>query len=377
MSFTRKGGVYMKLNINWTNSFCKKAGLSLAALLLFVLVLSTAVSRSSASEKDDDSSSQADSSSKADELPAYDSMYIKIGNEAMNSSGVIALDNKDHSYTADGSDFASIYQYLFNTKGESIMTTSSTNVCGTKEMMEHLNQMISDFAAQTGLKTIMIRNASYKINDKLYPSQFDVETENKNNQTTTGTDKGRVSSDGCYEHLSGLAVDLQIYEADKGTYPEFTGEGQYSWILENCYKYGFVQRYTAAKESVTGVSEKKNHLRYVGPAYSVVMHDNDLALEELHPFLDKYTYEKPLRVTGGDGANYVVYSVDLEKDKTHTTIPIPAVGSDAEAASTFSGIGNSKVYVCSLLSGSTNSTATPNSTETTTTTQATTAAAEQ
>ena len=333
----------MKIDIRWTNSLCRKAGLSLAALLLFVIALSTAVSKSRASDEND-SSSAAESSSQAPVIK-YDTRYEQMNNSAFEeNSGLLALDSKDRRYASEGTDFDSIYPYLFNDKGDQIMTTSSTSVCGEKEMLTQLNKMVSDFSAQTGLKTIMVRNASFKTNDKLYPSQFDVE--DKKDEKTAAADKGTVSSDGCYEHLSGLAVDLQLYEADKGAYPQFTGEGQYSWIVENCYKYGFVQRYTAAKQQVTGVEAKADHFRYVGRVFAKIMHDNDLALEEIYAFLQKYSYEQPLSVILDDGSEHIAYCVKADKEKAGTTIPVPSQpdGSSTEYCAT--GVGDGILYVC-------------------------------
>lgn len=315
-------------NINWTNSLCKKVGLGLACALLFVLALTTHSPKASADDKDSDSSSAADESSQIQQAK-YDTVYVKVENETVKNTGLLVLDNKDHRYSADGADFAFIYQYLFNAKGEQIMSTSSTGVCGTKEMMEHLNSMVSDFASQTGLKTLMVTNASYQADGKLYMTQYDVpdaaeKQSNDGDEKKTDTDKGSVSSNGCYEHLSGLAVDFQLYEADNGTYPEYTGDGQYAWINENCWRYGFVLRYPADKQEATGVAEKKNHYRYVGNVYAQIMHENNLALEELYAFLNKYTYEKPLTVNSPDGAAYIVYSTVLEKDKTSTSVPTPS-----------------------------------------------------
>ena len=340
----------MKLNIRWTNSLCKKTGLCLAALLLFVVALSTAVSKSKASDPSD-STSQTDGSSSQSAIIKYDTSYKQIMNDTFaNNSGLLALDNKDHRYAPEPLNAVSVYQYIFNDKGEQIMTTSSTNVCGTEFMMKHLNLMISDFVKQTGLKTIMVRNASYQHNGRIYATQFDVD-EKKTDPSGAANNKGTLSSDGCYEHLSGLAVDLQLYEADKGTYPQFTGEGQYSWIVENCYKYGFVQRYTAAKQEITGVQAKPDHFRYVGEVYAKIMHDNDLALEEVCGLLKKYTYEKPLTVTTDDGTEHLAYCVKVDKAKSSTTIPLPSQPESNEDGINdyfdVSGIGDGYLYITS------------------------------
>ncbi len=340
-------------NINWTGKLCRRAGMTMAALLIFIIALTGHASKKSP-DKDDSSSKAPQESSSQQEL--IDTSYIKLNNDEYNNTGLIALDNKDHSYTPDTSDFESIYSYLFNAKGDMVMTTGSTNICGDKEMLEHLNAMVCDFAAQTGLKTIMVRNAAYRVDDKVYKSQFDIEEKKENTENNeqnaaqqTAQPQSGPTSDGCYEHLTGLAVDLQLYEADKGAYPEFTGEGSYAWINENCWKYGFVLRYPAEKQSVTGVEGKKNHYRYVGKEYAQVMHENNLVLEELYAFLQKYTYEKPLKVTSPDGTVSMLYYIKKEKDKTTTTVPMPA-GYDGGKAGHFSADSEDGIYVCGYIS---------------------------
>jgi len=328
-------------NINWTNSFCKRAGLVLAAVLLFFVALSTRTAKTKADTNDSSSVKPADSSSQQE--VKFDTVYVKLDNDEMTNTGLIALDDKDHHITSGAADLVTIYSYLFNAKGEMIMTTGSTNICGKKEMFEQLNLMISDFSAQTGLKTIMVRNAAYKVDDKVYKSQFDIPDE-KSEQSAAAAQDGKCA-DGCYEHLSGLAVDFQLYEADKGAYPEYTGEGQYAWINENCYKYGFVLRYPADKTDITGVEAKKNHYRYVGKEYAQVMHDNNLVLEELYGFLQKYTFEKPLNVQTPSGSRYIFYYVKKDKDNTFTTVPMPQ-GRDGEKTGTVSADAQGGLYVC-------------------------------
>ena len=65
------------------------------------------------------------------------------------------------------------------------------------------------------------------------------------------------------EHQSGLCLDLTtpIYGMD-----DF-GESEASkWVDENCYKYGFIIRYTHDKERITGYEAEPWQIRYVGSA---------------------------------------------------------------------------------------------------------------
>ena len=63
------------------------------------------------------------------------------------------------------------------------------------------------------------------------------------------------------EHQSGLCLDLSdaVYGMD-----DFGLSDASKWINENCYKYGFIIRYTAEKEKITGYQAEPWQVRYVG-----------------------------------------------------------------------------------------------------------------
>ena len=63
---------------------------------------------------------------------------------------------------------------------------------------------------------------------------------------------------GTSEHQLGLAVDIN---ADTS---KCSRDDVYNWLLENSYKYGFIQRYPSGKTSITGVANEPWHYRYVG-----------------------------------------------------------------------------------------------------------------
>ena len=63
------------------------------------------------------------------------------------------------------------------------------------------------------------------------------------------------------EHQSGLCLDLSdaVYGMD-----DFGLSDASKWINENCYKYGFIIRYTEEKEKITGYQAEPWQVRYVG-----------------------------------------------------------------------------------------------------------------
>lgn len=70
---------------------------------------------------------------------------------------------------------------------------------------------------------------------------------------------------GYSEHQTGLTMDfLPINDT-------FGGSKQFTWLKQNAYKYGFVLRYPADKEAVTGYMYEPWHWRYVGVTDATAM----------------------------------------------------------------------------------------------------------
>ena len=80
-----------------------------------------------------------------------------------------------------------------------------------------------------------------------------------------------VAEPGKSEHETGLAVDINS---------EVSAEDTYNWLVQNSYKYGFVQRYADEKSDITRVYNEPWHYRYVGKEAAKEMTENNLCLEE-------------------------------------------------------------------------------------------------
>ena len=74
-------------------------------------------------------------------------------------------------------------------------------------------------------------------------------------------------------------INIRILN-DDGTNLPFTGEGEYSWVIDNCHKYGFVIRYPTGKSSITGLDDP-SFLRYVGVPHSIIIKQNNFCLEDI------------------------------------------------------------------------------------------------
>lgn len=92
-----------------------------------------------------------------------------------------------------------------------------------------------------------------------------------------------VAKPGFSEHQTGLAFDI-----GSTTSNIFANSKEYTWMLENAYKYGFILRFPQKYEDITGFRSEPWHYRYVGTKISKYIYENDITLEEYYAlFLDK------------------------------------------------------------------------------------------
>lgn len=76
------------------------------------------------------------------------------------------------------------------------------------------------------------------------------------------------------EHQTGLAIDVNTVA------PSFAYSAEGRWVAANAHLFGFVIRYPAGKEPITGYMYEPWHLRYVGPELATLLHRSNLTIEE-------------------------------------------------------------------------------------------------
>ncbi|MDU4889101.1 MAG: M15 family metallopeptidase [Clostridium sp.] len=105
---------------------------------------------------------------------------------------------------------------------------------------------------------------------------------NNDLQSNGGVETGYVAAPGTSEHHLGLAIDLTSHNVNLDLTDEFENTPEGQWALNNAYKYGFILRYKADKEDITGYKYEPWHYRYIGNKdISKLCHDKDITLEEL------------------------------------------------------------------------------------------------
>lgn len=79
---------------------------------------------------------------------------------------------------------------------------------------------------------------------------------------------------GTSEHNIGLAMDIC------NVYDSFADTDEYAWLTKHAQDYGFILRYTAEKQSITGIVPEPWHWRFVGIENAKKIKASGLCLEE-------------------------------------------------------------------------------------------------
>lgn len=174
-----------------------------------------------------------------------------------------------------------------------------------ESVVEAVESMLGDFYAETGNHDVTI-TAGYRDEAK------------QNEALATNYSKDEA---GTSEHHTGYAVDFKVVTDDMKI-STLENSGIFSWIYENSYKYGLVQRYTEEKAYVTDVLARSYHFRYVGIPHAYYMHENNLCLEEYIDLIKEYTFDTKHLEINTDTSAYEVYYIQSE-ESGNTKVYVP------------------------------------------------------
>ncbi|MBR1822867.1 MAG: M15 family metallopeptidase [Ruminococcus sp.] len=218
--------------------------------------------------------------------------YELMLSESKIAEGKLAVCDQDHpvdsGYAGDVVNLLSVKNEYYSLYSESILLEEGA--------AEALNEMMADYNNDTGLSDFVVY----------------------------GTDNTYTGEESCCpEYFSesqlGTTVDLALKAY--GEVIEYDGLDDESWVIENCWKYGFIVRYPKGKDDATGHSYCPWHLRYVGGVHASIMHDNNLSLDEYTDFLRDFTPEEPLQYEY-EAQLYTVFSVKSTGESTVVNVPI-------------------------------------------------------
>lgn len=186
-----------------------------------------------------------------------------------------------------------------------------------------LQAMLAD-AAQAGHGDYIIREGWRSTADQtlLFENMRTKLSEKYSGDILYEKTKEKVNVPGTSEFQSGLAVEIGLYNKDN---PDIAKQAlneseSGKWLLDNCWKYGYVFRFpiedypypeTLDKSNLTGVSIRLRVFRYVGVAAATVMHLKSFVLEE---FVN-YMIETPHIAVYEDGViKYELYRQHLGRE---------------------------------------------------------------
>ncbi len=326
-------------------SFKKKASrirygnLALLLAILLIIIAIICVSCSSSKKKTDDSENsgttenqggtvtdiiddEADPEASTTSDPTQQSSYlftsVAVSSDEVGSGHLVLVNNNIALQNEVDEDELVIVREYKN----SAYWVKDYSVLVLPDTMDALNEMLLAFYNATGNDSVMVRSGyrSFAYQQELYEDEL----------ASTGEDSSDlVAMAGYSEHHTGYAVDFTTYNGS--SYSDFDGTGDYEWIMENCYKYGFINRYPEGKESITLIDNEPWHFRYVGIPHAQVMYEYDMCLEEYISYIKNYTIDTGfLLVNADDGAQYIIYYVPMSDSDT-TTIYVPLMDDSSTA----------------------------------------------
>ncbi|MBE5787492.1 MAG: hypothetical protein E7324_08135 [Clostridiales bacterium] len=168
--------------------------------------------------------------------------------------------------------------------GDAFDVYSDSSIQGVREAVEALTRMIND-ARAAGYKPWKLAEGyrTLKYQQRIFDNQVEefMSERNLSRSQAISATRQTVADAGQSEHHTGLAFDLNVPG-------EFFGDtAQYLWILENCWDYGFILRYTDEKQDITGFMGEEWHVRYVGVEHSKKMQQMGYCLEEYIDYLNR------------------------------------------------------------------------------------------
>lgn len=225
--------------------------------------------------------------------------------------GDLILVNHDHQYFSGSEELVVINEKL-DEEGRTSYVGNDYDMKVLDRIYTPLSDMLDAFNEATGYDDIVIIGG-YRTTER-QQELYDEDLE------ATGNDfSERVALPGHSEHESGYAVDFTT-----STTWDYDGTGEYDWINQNCWKYGFILRYLESKTEITKIQYEPWHYRYVGVPHAYYMYKNEICLEEYIELLRNHTYEgEHLKFSDDNGKQYELYFVPSDDGAETSSIPVP------------------------------------------------------
>ena len=178
--------------------------------------------------------------------------------------------------------------------------------------LKQLNAMTDAFYKETGITKLHVgTNSGYR---------------SRETQAELAAKYANAAQPGYSDHNTGLSINLDVFDGgvvyELGYSNNADAVRALEWLDLNAASYGFIERFPAAKKSITNVTDD-HHYRYVGVPHAWYISHNGLVLEEYLTYLENNAVfgDNTLKFTASDGKDYEVWFVPATGDVT--SVPVP------------------------------------------------------
>lgn len=224
--------------------------------------------------------------------------------------GSLILINKTYAYEfSEDKTLVSMYDLMQNA-----YTVSGTDVRVDQIASQPLDAMLQSFYEHSNISNLLIL-CGYRSKEEAQ-ELFDASVREDGLEHA----ERYIMRPGYSEHHSALSVDLGVL-LDNGGVDYYENSAEYSWLTQNCHKYGFIVRYPEDKASITQIDYESWHFRYLGVPNATAVVNEGICLEEYIDFIKQYT---------ADGNHYVVSTADGNYEIYYapgTQVPVPSAKS--------------------------------------------------
>ena len=231
---------------------------------------------------------------------------IEVGKDQINK-GYLILVNAEHKVVYPTAD--ELIDFDGNKPDTYMMSTNGMKA--NKIAFDPINDLFKAFSDATGKKDVMFWTA---FRDEARQAKVYDDYMNGRDDPTAKAGES--------DHNTGLGIILRA--RTNGAWRKLTDAEGYSWLVENAYKYGFIERYPADKIDKTGLDyTQRYYIRYVGIPHAEYMKKNNLCLEEYVNILKSFTLGAGLEFTSENGTQYEIYYVNADVEGAVVKIPVP------------------------------------------------------
>ncbi len=235
---------------------------------------------------------------------------IKKLKSDINMGDLILVNSKIPYSFSESQNLVSVYDVK-----NSSFKVKDKNVLLNKNITQPLNKMLEDFHDKFNDNSVIVLSGH-----RTYDYQ-QMLMDNKTDSVGAIEAVKWVAKPGGSEHHTGLALDFGILKNKSSL--DYKGDGQYKWINDNAYKYGFIVRYPEEKKEQTGINYEPWHFRYVGNPHSFIINQMNICYEEYVDYIRQFEFNKKhLIITDYDNKQYEIYftknlAVPVPKEKEY------------------------------------------------------------